>query len=298
MKNKKIIIGIAIEVAIIAVSLMLGMLIGSKGCVVHTHDFGEWETVKASTCFEKGEKSRTCACGKIQTMALDFADHTSVAMSSVNATCTESGSTGGTKCAVCDVVLTSPQITEKRDHSYYKTVVSATCISEGYTLTRCSNCDYSHKDEYTPKTDHQQNSNGICTSCKVDLSLKIEERLGDVSLSWRAYQKGSGIFEYHYIEANCNAINLSEKQIKYIKVYFDYINKVGDIAFSYSYRFIGPYDEGQNIPMNLTICGDNGLEDNWSLDFYYALEAGEEITDVRIGKIVIEYFDGTTEVCK
>ena len=30
---------------------------------IHTHEFGEWITVKDSTCTELGEQQRTCDCG-------------------------------------------------------------------------------------------------------------------------------------------------------------------------------------------------------------------------------------------
>jgi hypothetical protein len=41
----------------------------------HEHEFGEWETVKESTCYEKGGKNRACAsCGEIETKELPLTE--------------------------------------------------------------------------------------------------------------------------------------------------------------------------------------------------------------------------------
>ena len=54
-----------------AITLFAGIFT-SCGC---EHEYGEWETVKASTCVEHGEKTRACAsCGKAETEELQLSE--------------------------------------------------------------------------------------------------------------------------------------------------------------------------------------------------------------------------------
>lgn len=39
------------------------------------HTFSEWSETKAPTCMEKGEETRSCACGEVQTRELEVLDH-------------------------------------------------------------------------------------------------------------------------------------------------------------------------------------------------------------------------------
>ena len=41
----------------------------------HTHNFGEWETVKVATCTVEGSKERYCSCGEKQTSAIIKTEH-------------------------------------------------------------------------------------------------------------------------------------------------------------------------------------------------------------------------------
>lgn len=58
----------------------------------HTHDFGEWETIKAATCAVEGSKERYCSCGEKQTSAITKTEHRFGEWVTVkNATLTETG---------------------------------------------------------------------------------------------------------------------------------------------------------------------------------------------------------------
>ena len=55
--------------------LMLLALLALTACG-HTHAFGEWQTMKESTCTEKGEQERSCSCGEKETQNLGLLPHT------------------------------------------------------------------------------------------------------------------------------------------------------------------------------------------------------------------------------
>ena len=42
---------------------------------VHTHAFGEWETVKEANCTEDGQRVRTCSCGESETEVITAIGH-------------------------------------------------------------------------------------------------------------------------------------------------------------------------------------------------------------------------------
>ena len=76
----------------------------------HVHSFGEWMVVRVSTCVEKGERERVCACGERETEALAIASHTPKMMAAVDATCTEAGHGEGLCCTVCGDFLSGQSV--------------------------------------------------------------------------------------------------------------------------------------------------------------------------------------------
>lgn len=76
----------------------------------HVHAYGEWETVKAPTCKESGERSRSCECGEKQTEALEIVAHTeSDWIVDKAATATEKG-TRRKECTLCGEKLAEEEI--------------------------------------------------------------------------------------------------------------------------------------------------------------------------------------------
>lgn len=63
--------------------------------------------------------------------------------SDVDATCTQNGLAGGTKCSVCDEVLTKGEIIPKLGHSFTKYISNndATCIADGTKTAKCDRCN-------------------------------------------------------------------------------------------------------------------------------------------------------------
>ncbi len=272
-----------------AVAAYLGQGENPLGGGSHVHSFGEWATAKSATCTEAGLKKRHCSCGETQTTPLPATGHTLQFLEPISPTCTETGLSAGEYCSVCNTITKEQTVTESFGHSYTSTVVYPTCTSEGYTVYECRNCKDSYNDEYTKKKEHSINSNGICYNCETDFSVAIADRFGSVDFSWKAYFDR---FDRQFVDATINMTNLSGKQVKYLSVSLLYENAVGDTVFTCSYKFTGPYDAGQNIFEEMTI-GDT------TFSFWMKVTSpGHTIGNVKVGQINIEYFDGTTEVCK
>ncbi len=155
---------------------------------LHTHAYSDWETVVAATCTTAGQKRRSCPCGAIETMEVpalghnitstvtepptcakigwrwnwctrcDYAHyspietvaHTEETINAVPATCTESGSTAGSKCAVCNTFLKEPETILPYGHAYrelgslYK---EATCTEDAVYYGKCVRCGIESHDE-------------------------------------------------------------------------------------------------------------------------------------------------------
>ena len=155
------------------------------------HKYNDWNVVKASTCTEKGEKTRTCSiCGATEIREVNALGHDYVE-TVVAPTCTAKGYTNH-KCSRCGdeykdtetdmiahnfgewTVTTKPTCTAKgvetrkcencdktetRDvdalgHDYVETVVAPTCTVKGYTLHKCSRCGDEYKDNETEMSEH------------------------------------------------------------------------------------------------------------------------------------------------
>lgn len=59
-----------------ALSLILALVLCLSLCACgHTHEFGEWTTVKEATCTEDGLKERSCPCGEKESEAIAATGH-------------------------------------------------------------------------------------------------------------------------------------------------------------------------------------------------------------------------------
>ncbi|MDD6728439.1 MAG: InlB B-repeat-containing protein [Eubacteriales bacterium] len=98
-----------------------------------------------STCKVAGVTTYTCTkCGDAYDVTKDLADHTPETIPAVAPTCTEDGTTEGSKCSVCGEILVAPQVDPATGHSPAldpSTVKAATCTDPGYTGdTKCTVC--------------------------------------------------------------------------------------------------------------------------------------------------------------
>ncbi len=102
------------------------------------------DTVVAPTCTDAGYTEHTCHCGDTYTdTPVDALGHTEAEIPAVAPTCTTDGATVGTKCSVCDTVITAPTAIPATGHTEVEIPAQApTCTTEGATAgTKCSVCD-------------------------------------------------------------------------------------------------------------------------------------------------------------
>ena len=105
--------------------------------------------VKPASCTETGYTTYTCAyCHNTYRDNLTpVLPHSPQVISAVAATCTSEGSTKGSKCASCGLILEAPQKIEKLPHQYNAGVVTkkATCQATGVLTYNCKNCTASYE---------------------------------------------------------------------------------------------------------------------------------------------------------
>ena len=124
------------------------------------HSWNEGEITTSPTCENAGVKTYTCTvCNATKTEAIDATGHTPVEVAEQPATCTEAGHTAGTKCFVCNAVLTG--MTEIRATGHTEVVdaaVAATCTKTGLTEGKhCSVCnEVLVKQEVIPAKGHTE----------------------------------------------------------------------------------------------------------------------------------------------
>ena len=107
------------------------------------HSWNEGVITTSPTCENAGAKTYTCTvCNATKTEAIDATGHTPVEVAEKPATCTEAGHTAGTKCSVCDAILSGMEEIPATGHTE-KTVAGkpATCTETGLTDgISCSVC--------------------------------------------------------------------------------------------------------------------------------------------------------------
>lgn len=107
------------------------------------HSWNEGKITTAPTCENAGVKTFTCtACHETKTEAISATGHTSVNVPEKPATCTEAGHTAGTKCSVCDAILSGMEEIPATGHTEVIDAAKApTCTEPGLTEGKhCSVC--------------------------------------------------------------------------------------------------------------------------------------------------------------
>ena len=108
------------------------------------HSWNEGEITTAPTCENAGVKTYTCTvCKATKTEAIDATGHTPVEVAEQPATCTEAGHTAGTKCSVCDAILSGMEEIPATGHTEVIDAAKApTCTETGLTEGKhCSVCN-------------------------------------------------------------------------------------------------------------------------------------------------------------
>ena len=108
------------------------------------HSWNEGEITTSPTCENAGVKTYTCTvCHETKTEAISATGHTSVDVPEKPATCTEAGHKAGTKCSVCEAILSGMEEIPAAGHKeVIDAAVEATCTKTGLTEGKhCSVCN-------------------------------------------------------------------------------------------------------------------------------------------------------------
>ena len=108
------------------------------------HSWNEGEITTSPTCENAGVKTYTCTvCNATKTEAIDATGHTPVEVAEQPATCTEAGHTAGTKCSVCEAILSGMEEIPAKGHTeVIDPAVEPTCTEPGKTEGKhCSVCN-------------------------------------------------------------------------------------------------------------------------------------------------------------
>ena len=108
------------------------------------HSWNEGEITTSPTCENAGVKTYTCTvCNATKAEAIDATGHTPVEVAEQPATCTEAGHTAGTKCSVCDAILSGMEEIPATGHTEVIDAAKApTCTETGLTEGKhCSVCN-------------------------------------------------------------------------------------------------------------------------------------------------------------
>lgn len=108
------------------------------------HSWNEGEITTSPTCENAGVKTYTCTvCNATKTEAIDATGHTPVEVAEQPATCTEAGHKAGTKCSVCEAILSGMEEIPATGHTEVIDAARApTCTETGLTEGKhCSVCN-------------------------------------------------------------------------------------------------------------------------------------------------------------
>ena len=119
-------------------------LVAQKEIPAKGHSWDAGVITTAATCENAGVKTYTCTvCNATKTEAINATGHTPVDVAEQPATCTEAGHTAGTKCSVCDAILSGMEEIPATGHTeVIDAAVAATCTTPGKTEGKhCSVCN-------------------------------------------------------------------------------------------------------------------------------------------------------------
>ena len=185
-----------------AILLAAGMIfaVAAAGCKpesAHTHEYGEWTTVKEATCGEKGLKEKTCSCGaKIEEEIAATGEHNYVWTTETEATCGAEGNEKGV-CSECQAE-TERTLPTTGEHSYvWTTETEATCGAEGKEKGVCSVCqaetertlpatgehNYAWAVEIAATCGAEGKEKGVCSVCQAETERTLPAT-GEHNYAW------------------------------------------------------------------------------------------------------------------
>lgn len=232
---------------------------------LHEHLFDDWHMTAEPTCAAPGVRERWCACGESETEEIAALAHTEVEFEGYEATCTESGITAGTSCAVCGQTLSGMTVTEPLGHEETHTgKCEPTCVQDGNTgdLT-CKRCftvletgevipatghDYTYKQEIVSPTCTESGYTAHYCHCGDHYRDSGVGELGHSFGDW-----------YTYREASCTRDGLMHRDCSRC----DHVEKqeVPPLGHSYKGVVIPPSCTDQGYTIYSCRCGDQYADD-------------------------------------
>ena len=108
------------------------------------HDWDEGVVTTPATCTQDGVKTFTCTrCSAERTETIQATGHSAEEIAAVAPTCTQTGSTAGSKCSVCGEILQAPETVPALGHSWSEWTVTKqpSYTEEGEESRTCSVCN-------------------------------------------------------------------------------------------------------------------------------------------------------------
>lgn len=245
-----------------------------------------------ATCKEKGYISKKCSeCGDEETEEIELADHIWNVIEETQASCTSQGSKVN-GCSVCNI--TETVITEMIPHSLsVDRTEEATCSHPNQEHKKCSNCNYTEVKSIGEALPHSYGNwvidkeataesagtqSQTCLVCQHKVTEEIKKLSPITFLSIRYNIDSVGGVEWNFeIKSN------SQKTIKYITMYWNCYNAVGDLVkdqitgkTNYGIKITGPIEYGYSSTWNNTS------------KFY-----NHNFDHLKMTKVQVEFMDGT-----
>ena len=131
---------------------------------------------KPATCEEGGTEVKICSrCGDKQTRDLGPNGHTPDGIKAEvhKSTCEEQGYTTY-HCVDCGEDYNDDYEDALGHDMQLEKTVTASCLTAGYDLKKCSRCDYTEKENVVDKLHHSFNAEGVCESgCDMSINDKL-----------------------------------------------------------------------------------------------------------------------------
>ncbi|MBQ7379441.1 MAG: hypothetical protein IJW70_07175 [Clostridia bacterium] len=231
----------------------------------HEHLFSEWVVTKEPTCVDLGVKEQYCACGEVQTEAIEMLAHVEVVTSAVLPTCTESGLTEGTHCEIClNTIVPQTEIPPLGHLETHAGQREPTCVQDGNTGDHmCKRCltvfetgevipatghDYTYKEEIVYPTCEKPGYTLHYCHCGDRYQDNDAEALGHSFGEWYTYREAT-CTKMGLMHMECMRCNHVEKQ------------ELPSLGHSYSIVVIPPTCTEQGYTRYTCHCGDMFVDD-------------------------------------
>lgn len=139
-----------------AVLVVLALCMAFTACSApdtHSHSFGEWETVKETSCAAAGLEKRTCSeCGKSESREIAALAHTEeIKQEGFEPTCINPGQEPKTVCTVCGAIVKDRKNIPALGHDFKVSVIVQPDLStKALEYHKCKRCGYETKQTGNP----------------------------------------------------------------------------------------------------------------------------------------------------